>query len=113
MLAELDDTEIPLCCLLVTVDVQSRLRTIADASATISILKQLLPLKKISNFNPLFFHCGNDKAEIQEIKQDWLDVKIQLCNRLTKRVVRSELRDNWKIKTQNNYYPGQANDLIL
>ncbi|KAI0995501.1 hypothetical protein K3495_g12678 [Podosphaera aphanis] len=107
VLAELDETGVPLCYLLLGIDTSS-LSNSATPGATITILKQFLqPLKDVV-YNPSFFGCDKDKAEISAIQYVWPNATIQLCFWHAKRAIREKLKDSGRTNTQKHYSPLQA-----
>ena len=112
VLAELDGTGVPLCYLLVAVDGQNQMSRSADAGATTDILGQFLQPLKNANFEPLFFHCNRDKAEMAAVRQIWPEVTIRLCFWHAKRAIRNKLKNNRKTKTQSHYFPSEAEALV-
>lgn len=112
VLSELDGTGVPLCYLLVAIDGDNQVSKSADSGAITSILEQFLQPLKTANFEPLFFHCDKDKAEIAATKLIWPDVVIRLCFWHAKRAIRNKLKDNKKTRTQAHYFPYQAKALV-
>ena len=76
VLAELDRTGVPLCYLLLGVNSSNCVSFSTPAGATTCILQQFLQPLKDYGFNPAFFGCDKDKAEISAIRLVWPDTKI-------------------------------------
>ncbi|KAI0995548.1 hypothetical protein K3495_g12631 [Podosphaera aphanis] len=79
VLAELDGTGVPLCYLFLGIDTSSLSNSVTPG-ATITILKQFLQPLKDAGYNPSFFGCDKDKAEISAIQYVWPNATIQLCS---------------------------------
>ncbi len=107
VLAELDGTGVPLCYLFLGIDTSS-LSNSATPGATITILKQFLQPLKDAGYNPSFFGCDKDKAEISAIQYVWPNATIQLCFWHAKRAIRKKLKDSGRTNTQKHYSPLQA-----
>ena len=71
VLAELDGTGVPLCYLLLGVNSSNSVSFSTPAGATTCILRQFLQPLKDYGFNPAFFGCDKDRAEISAIRLVW------------------------------------------
>ena len=80
VLAELDGTGVPLCYLFVGTTNSNQVSKSADPGATTCILKQFLQPLKNAGYDPIFFDCDKDKAEISAIRQAGLMFQ---CNFVT------------------------------
>ena len=112
VLAELDGTGVPLCYLLLGINSSKPESTSTPAGATTCILRQFLQPLKDYGFNPAFFGCDKDKAEISAIRLVWPNTKIQLCFWHAKRAIRNKLQDSGKTHTQKRYFPEEAKLLV-
>ncbi|KAI0999358.1 hypothetical protein K3495_g8838 [Podosphaera aphanis] len=107
VLAGLDGTGVPLCYLFLGID-SSSLSNSATPGATITILRQFLQPLKDAGYNPSFFGCDKDKAEISAIQYVWPNATIQLCLCHAKRAIRKKLKDSGRTNTQKHYSLLQA-----
>ena len=112
VLTELDGTGVPLCYLFVGISASEQVSGSADSGATTSILQQFLQPLKNADYDPTFFSCDKDKAEISAMRQVWPDTSIQLCYWHAKRAIRMKLGDAKKTKTQKSYFPAQAKAFV-
>ena len=112
VLAELDGTGVPLCYLLLGINSPNSGSTSTSAGATTCILRQFLQPSKEYGFNPAFFGCDKDKAEISAIRLVWPNTKIQLCFWHAKRAIRNKLQDSGKTHTQKRYFPEEAKSFV-
>ncbi|KAI1000716.1 hypothetical protein K3495_g7484 [Podosphaera aphanis] len=111
VLAELDGTGIPLCYLFSGVST-TQVSKLEDSGSTTLILEEFLQPLKAAGFDPIFFGCDKDRAEISAIKQVWPDTTVQLCYWHAKRAIRKKLSDPKKTATQRHYFPHEAKALV-
>lgn len=108
VLAELDGTGVSLCYLLLGANSLNSGSLSTSAGATTCILQQFLQPLRDYGFNPAFFGCDKDKAEISAIRLVWPSTKTQLCFWHAKRAIRNKLQDSSKTQTQKHYFPEKA-----
>lgn len=112
VLAELDGTGVPLCYLFLGVNPLDQASQSAVPSATTRILEQFLQPLKDAGYEPSFFGCDKDRAEISAIRRIWPSTTIQLCFWHAKRAIRKKLSDSKKTSTQKHYFPEKAKNLV-
>lgn len=112
VLAELDGTGVPLCYLFYGNNGSDKVSSSNVPGSTTSILEQFLRPLKDAGFNPSFFGCDKDKAEIIAIQRVWPSTKVQLCFWHAKRAIRMKLRSSEKSSTQRQYLPQNAQALV-
>ena len=112
VLCELAGTGVPLCYLLVAANNHDQAPISTIAGAKTNILTQFLQPLKTYNFNPTFFGCDKDRAEILAIREVWPSTSIQLCYWHAKRAIKIKLQDNKKSRTQAHYHPNEAKALV-
>ncbi|KAI0993222.1 hypothetical protein K3495_g14962 [Podosphaera aphanis] len=113
VLVELDGTGVPLCYLFLgTKSPDECSKSAQFCGVTISILKNFLQLLRAAGFEPTFFGCDKDRAEISAIRQIWPRTTVQLCYWHAKRAIRKKLKDGRKTSSQKNYNPEEAKSLV-
>ncbi|KAI1008073.1 hypothetical protein K3495_g162 [Podosphaera aphanis] len=114
VLAELDETGVPLCYLFVgTASISDqKLSSADDKGATTCILKQFLQPLKDAGYSSTFFGCDKDNSEISAIRDFWPDATLQLCYWHAKRAIKKKLSDARKTVTQANYDPEKARSFV-
>ena len=113
VLAELDGTGVPLCYLFAgTKSSNQGSKSFEVSGATTRILEQFLEPLKDAGFNPSFFGCDKDNAEISAIQNVWPSTTVQLCFWHAKRAIRKKLKDVRKMRTQRNYFPETAKAFV-
>ena len=113
VLAELDGTGVSLCYLFAgTKSSNQGSKSFEVSGATTRILEQFFEPLKDAGFNPLFFGCDKDNAEISAIQNVWPSTTVQLCFWHAKRAIRKKLKDVRKIRTQINYFPETAKAFV-
>ena len=106
VLAEFHGTGVPLCYLF------SGTKTLDQASkstyprATTCILEQFLQPLKDLGFDPTFFGCDKDKAEISAIRKIWPDTLVQHRFWHVKRAIRKRSGDAKKTMSQKKLFSG-------
>ncbi|KAI0996126.1 hypothetical protein K3495_g12055 [Podosphaera aphanis] len=94
------------------VSITSQVSKLEDSGSTTLILEKFLQPLKAVGFDPLFFGCDKDRAEISAMKQVWPDTTVQLCYWHAKRAIRKKLSDPKKTATQWHYFPHEAKALV-
>lgn len=116
VLAEIDGTGLPLayCLLQVVKSPEAGNKSVrADLGAKLCVLTKFLErLKEKIDLRPRFFAIDKDAAEIFAVKSVWPHTKVQLCYWHVKRAVNLKLCEAKKTKTQDRYWPAQAQQLI-
>ena len=105
VLAEFDGTGVPLAYMFV--EKQGK----TSAGALTSLLEQFLGRLKEENFNPRFFGCDKDMAEISAIQSTWNGTVVQLCQWHVLRAIDQKLCGKKKTKLPA-YRPEDALPLI-
>lgn len=112
VLAELDGTGVPLCYLFYGNNGSDIASSSNVPGSSTSILEQFLKPLRDAGFNPSFFGCDKDKAEITAIQKVWPGITVQLCFWHAKRAIKMKLRSLGKTSTQKQYLPHNAQALI-
>ncbi len=108
VLAEVDGTGIPLAYVFAkpTGD-----RTLSTSAPLMELLHQVLSRVREEGFDPAFFGCDKDLAEIAAISFVFPNAKIQLCYWHVLRAIRSKLK-SYAATSGHIYDPQQANLLV-
>jgi hypothetical protein len=117
VLAEVEGTGVPLAYCLVEILKPPQAKPAdkpirADPGAITYIIQQFLERLKGFGFNPRCFAIDKDQAEISAVTTVWPGVKVQLCYWHVKRAVSTKLNSSKSTKTQDHYWPEEAQKLI-
>ena len=112
VLAELDGTGVPLCYLFHGSNGSDTTLSPAIPGSSTLILEQFLRPLKVAGFNPSFFGCDKDRAEISAIQRVWPNVRVQICFWHAKRAVRMKLQSSVRTSNLKYYQPQKAQMLV-
>ena len=112
VLAEFDNTGIPLAYLFMQVTASASKRPgvdqeapKADQGATTAVLYDFLLELRELGLNPTFMGTDKDLSELSAIAKTWPGCSIQLCYWHVKRAIRTKLNTSSSTKTIANYHP--------
>ena len=113
VLAEVDGTGVPLAYCFVDVFKENKKgKRNAEPGTIVDVLIHFLQALKCYHLNPTFFGIDKDSAEIFAVSHVWPGATIQLCYWHARKAITAKLKSSDQTKTQDGYWPSEAQALI-